>query len=204
MNFTKRITFSDDVDEEIYIFKMMIDISERIHGLRIVGEVQVNDNIDMIFKLNCNASTNIIVLKNKNRIDKTMLMVSDRETMDLINVRLSTHWGFNRNPNSDNVNRFSFVNSNQENLDEELDSYLEGGVMNIPEDYYFQQMLVRDDLIAYEDIQRYLDALTMKSTLNGCVCFYKIPEYTYIEYNLIYDKVLETITEFLYGISKTD
>jgi hypothetical protein len=202
MNFTKRTTFSDDVDEEIYIFKMMIDISERLIGLRIVGEVQVNDNIDIILKFN--SSTNKIVRRNKNSIDKTMLIVSDRETMDLVNVRLSTHWGFNRNPNSDNANRFSFVNSDQENLDEELDSYLEGGVMNIPEDYYFQQMLVRDDLIAYEDIQRYLDALTMKSTLNGCVCFYKVPEYTYIEYNLIYDKVLETITEFLYGISKTD
>lgn len=202
MNFTKRTTFSDDVDEEIYIFKMMIDISERIHGLRIVGEVQVNDNIDIILKFY--SSTNKIVLRHKNRIDKSMLIVSDWEMMDLINVRLPTHWGFNSNPNSDNANRFSFVNSDQENLDTELDSYLEGGVMNIPEDYYFQQMLVRDDLIAYEDIQRYLDALTMKTTLNACVGFYKMPEYTYIEYNLIYDKVLETITEFLYGISKTD
>lgn len=201
MNFTKRTTFSDDVDKEIYIFKMMVNLAENIrsitferdivlYGVGIIHiEYDYSDDVNVMYFRALNKS--FVSNKNNNLIE-----VGSKRGIDIVNIRVPTHYGINRNKNSLYFDEYSLTNGSEE-MDDELDKLLIGGVMNIPEELYFQQSLLRDEVLSpYEDLPRYMEALNIETTLDG-VCFFHSTEYnlSITEFNKIYDLVLKSIED---------
>lgn len=198
MIFTKSTTFSDPLDEEIYVFRLMINLTEHLRrSSNPACSFQYND-----IEVHINKYTTL------NRIG-IQVYTDDQwfepiESGDAISLGNMNYWFEDRcsivfDKKSPRYSQYSIIFDayeidNYESDTQLLDSYLDGGVNNIPEEFYFQQTLIRDIYMPkYEDIDRILDALKTESTIPDSIVFEKIPVFTTDEYYELYTQVLKNI-----------
>lgn len=197
MSFTKKMTFTDKLDEEIYCFRLMLNLAENAIGkCNSMVFMFKNYEIDIT---NANSDEEIThhFLLTVRVVGVGLYDVSEiagGAYLDVMNGWFNTHAMIVRNPDSEYYGKFSITNGNEEfkQSDELLDSYLLGGINKMPEDVYFQESLVRDDhMYAHEDIDRILDVLNTESDLKSSFFHHKVPGWTALDYNELYDKVME-------------
>lgn len=188
MTFTKRNDFIDAVDEEIYIFYMIVDIAEHLFGKVLVDAFVYKSGI---FYINSRDGYNSIHYKTISGTTYDFLeMSSESEDLDVMNIRLPSHSCINRIKESQYHNEYSLFKDD----DCELDNYLTNGVFSITEEMYFQYSLVNSDEVPeYKDLSRYMDMLNMKTKYEVCIYHHNIPMFTYIDYNELYDTILDKL-----------
>lgn len=197
MNFMKKMTFTDKLDEEIYCFRLMLNLAENAIGkckdmefMFQGADVEITNNdfgdeLSRQFRLR-------IRIKGVGKFDVSEM--AGEAYLDIMNCWLDSRAMIVRDPKSRYFGKYSITNGEEEfqQSDELLDSYLVGGVNNMPEDVYFQESLIRDDhMFEYEDIDRILDALNTESTIKGSFFHHKVPGWTVQDYKALYDKVME-------------
>lgn len=202
MSFTKRTTFTDKLDEEIYCFRLMLKLAEECigkstavefifkgHDVEIESSSKLDDVVDHRFMVR-------VRIQGVGKFDTCE--VAGESYLDIMNCWLDSRAMIVRDPASRYFGKFSLTNGEDEysESDELLDSYMEGGVNNMPEHIYFQESLVRDDyMYPFEDIDRLLDALCTESTITGSFFHHKIPGWTAEDYHELYDAVMENCHE---------
>jgi|AGFT01.1.fsa_nt_gi hypothetical protein len=205
MTFMMRSTFKDKVDEDIYRYKLMLELGAllnknkpkvfsyekympqylcRVYGFKYADEhalVRVSFDMD----------------DHEERYE--ICEIGNHEHLYIINLRTHRGWGRNFMEGDERNEEYTFFDSGNDHEDEYLDSKLDGGVINISEEEYFQQSLIRDDMVLkYEDLPRYMEALTMDCTEMKGMCFYMdlCPEVSTELLNTIYDDICLYFEEF--------
>lgn len=207
MNFTKRTTFSDQLDEDIYIFRMMLDLTERGLGKNIDtfkdmlgGRITINavifNNAPSVNDKYYFCTTFIHPVYGNCDISEGGGIVH----LDVMNLWLHNRTAIVRDPESRHYGTFSLTDGTDypelEESDERLDACLQGGVNNTTEEIYFQESLLRTDhMFEFEDYDRLIDALNTESTLSSSFYHQRIPGWNYTHYEAVYDYVMGVINE---------
>lgn len=196
MSFTKKTTFTDKLDEEIYVFRLMLNLAEQMCGNIDAGEFRFNsfdveietqrgvDERDDFFRVR---------LRTEDRVKYDICEISSHKFMDIMNCWLPERSMIVRDPESKYFGTFSITDAKGEDKfmpsDVLLDSYLVGGINNMPEEVYFQEMLVRPHhMYPYEDIDRLLE--NTPTTIHGSFFHAKVPEFTVDDYEKLYHIIL--------------
>lgn len=197
MSFLKRTTFTDKLDEEIYIFNLGLNLVENCLGkFDVMNEVYFdfyskNKKGLLYIDPGCGYLGIGFIIDNKGY---EWLEFGSKEVNDLINIWLPDRKAINRDPTSKIRYEFSITDGNtfeETAQDTLLDSFLLGGVNRIPEDFYFQESLVRTShMYEYKDIDRILDALKVKTDLVGCLFQKTLDGYTVQDYHDLYDFIM--------------
>lgn len=192
MNFTRRTTFKDKLDEEIYVFHLMLNLTELMNGHCSEKEFKFKDGRVRID--NTSDPEHFMVRFISSRDDYYDVCESGHtDYLDIMNFWLEERSAFVRDENSKHYGKFTITNG-EESSDELLDSYLVDGINRMPEEVYFQESLVRDDyFFAYEDIDRLLEALKVESTITSSFYHQRVPNWTYVDYHNLYDAVLKEL-----------
>lgn len=197
MSFTKKTTFTDKLDEEIYVFRLMLNLAEQVWGRCNDAEFKFN-GFDVEIQTNTGSGERdeyflVRVRTADERYD--ICEMAGENYLDIMNCWLPERAMIVRDPASRYFGKFSVTDAQGEEefmpSDELLDSYLAEGINNMPEDVYFQEMLVRPHhMYKYEDIDRLLDALKTPSTISGSFFHAKVPGFTVDDYEKLYHIVL--------------
>ena len=197
MSFTKQTTFTDKLDEEIYVFRLMLSLAEQMCGKCDDIEFKFN-GLDVEIQTNCGSGCRdeyflVRVRTPEERYD--VCEMAGEGFLDIMNCWLPARAMIVRDPKSRYFGKFSVTDAQGDEeympSDELLDSYLTEGINNMPEDVYFQEMLVRPHhMYPYEDIDRLLDALKTPSTIQGSFFHAKVPEFTVDDYEKLCQVVL--------------
>lgn len=198
MSFTKKTTFTDKLDEEIYVFRLMLNLAEQMCGECDDTEFKFNDfnvEIKTIGGYSARSEYFRVRLRSDGGRRFDICERAGNDHLYIMNCWLPERCMIVRDPESIYFGTFSITDAQGDKKympsDELLDSYLEDGINNMPEDVYFQEMLVRPDhMYAYEDIDRILDALKTPSTIQGSFFHARIPGFTVDDYEKLYHIIL--------------
>ena len=195
MPFTKRTEFKDKLDEQIYIFHMMLVCAERLSKVGVLQDFDYKDGRVVFDSISNGKYTNIEVSfrhhdKRNGIFGKNIIEFGSMT--DIYNLFFEDTIGINRDISSECRNDYTIYRSFDSlyNIDE-MDSFIEGGINKIPEEWYFQESLIRPDYMhKYEDIDRILEALQIESTLKTCFYHELIPGWVLQDYEYVYDYIM--------------
>jgi hypothetical protein len=193
MAFQKRTEFVDEVDEEIYNFSVIVKIAEHLYGSAMHFYREEIPNVGFIWTARSSGTDTNILFFMKSIGSKVYEILEVSSSQVLMNVRLKKHIAITHLHNEYRY-KYSFFDKDEC----ELDHLLDGGIMRITEEEYFQYSLVCDDYMAhYEDLPRFMEMLKIETSLDHVSLYHeKCKHLTAKEYNEIYDVVLTKLYEF--------
>lgn len=179
MTFMMRSTFDDSVDEDIYRYKLMLELGSVLNK----NKSKVFSYDKLMLESACrvegfkyseeHACVRVSIDFSGEEKHYEICEIGNNNHLYIINLRTHRGWGRNFMEGSERHEEYTFFDSGDDEADEYLDSKLNGGVLNISEEEYFQQSLIRDDIVLkYEDLPRYMEALTIDHTEMKGMCFF--------------------------------
>lgn len=209
MSFMKRTTFTDSLEQEIYIFKMFLDLGEYLYGMNINRQFYYKKGIITIKSVPYYNSIVYSPIGDQflfNDIELVELETSC-EVLDNPNLHWRGIWFLNRNKKSDHYGEYELFHHNDIDDDSDIymNDYLSGGINNVTEESLFQYSLVTtDEIPTLEEINRVLEVLSIKTTLerDNVQMYHEsgANKLTIDEFNELYDLLLDIILEPQYGI----
>ncbi|WP_416470409.1 hypothetical protein [Salmonella enterica] len=207
MSFMKRTIFKDDADKDIYLYHLMLDLGERFSDVfyhEFNHTMKLSDGKIATFK----TSTYSMCLEvdtgkyneHGEREAFELCEIGTENSMYIMNFRTYRAWGRNFIENDSRGREYTFFDSDGLMDDDELDMKFYDGKIGMQEDEYFQISLIRPDVVLkYEDLERYMEALTCKSEKLKNLCFYYRHDapISVQDYHYLYDEVLRYIEEFV-------
>lgn len=204
MNFTTRTDFTDSLDQEIYIFKMCLDLGEYLYGMNINRQFYYKKGIITIKSVPDYNSIVYSPIGYQFLFNDIELIEMETicEVLDNPNLHWRGQWFLNRNKKSDYYGEYELFHHNDIDDDSDIymNEYLTGGINNVTEESLFQYSLVTtDEVPTLEEIDRVLEVLNIKTSLERDnvqmyhqSCYSK---FTIDEFNELYDLLLDIILE---------
>lgn len=205
MSFVKRTIFKDDADKDIYLYHLMLNLGERfseVYQYNFKYSFKFADGNTAILSTSTYSMCLEIDTGNHNEWGDREIFelceIGTSNSMYIMNFRTYRAWGRNFMENDTRAREYTFFDSDGLMDDDELDIKFYDGKIGMQEDEYFQISLIRPDVVLkYEDLERYMEAMTCKSEKLKNLCFYYRHDapISVEDYHYLYDEVLRFIEE---------